>query len=477
MRPLGAPAGQLSAYIEVPFTTADERACRPDGVVQTSRAGRTWTVLIEVKTGAAELDRQQVETYLDVARENSFDAVLTISNQIAPAPGTHPVEVDRRKLKRVALHHLSWAEVLNVAVQQRVHRGVSDPDQAWILGELIRYLEYRGSGALDMTDMGAAWVGVRDALAAGTLRATDKGLPQVVARWEQLLRFAAIRLDRELGAGVHVNLSGKEKADPSLRIAEQSKLLVNEGQLSGSIKIPNAVGPIGVVADLRSGRISVHLDLDAPGHPRSATRVKWLVRQLNDASDALRIDSYAANSKTSASAMLRNLRENPDLLIEDSSRALRSFRVAATSPIGAKRNAFVDSVLGSIDGFYATVVQQIKPWTAKAPQLPKGGLSAAEEAGLDITPPPDEEASPGAMDLEAETFQAEAAQQGANDAANPELVTSIAQTGGEELVDWSAFEGGAPSWPQAAVPPQRLAQLDDPRNGLDSVSGYSTSEA
>jgi hypothetical protein len=82
----------------------------------------------------------------------------------------HPVEVDRRKLRKVALHHLSWAEVLTIAVQQRVHRGVSDPDQAWILGALIRYLEYRGSGALDFSDLGANWVGVREAMAAaGTL--------------------------------------------------------------------------------------------------------------------------------------------------------------------------------------------------------------------------------------------------------------------------------------------------------------------
>jgi hypothetical protein len=111
------------------------------------------------------------------------------------------VEVDRRKLKKVALHHLSWAEVLTIAVQQRVHRGVSDPDQAWILGELIRYLEYRGSGALDFSDMGGNWVGVREAMAAGTLRSNDKGLADVLSRWEQLLRFAALRLGRELGAG------------------------------------------------------------------------------------------------------------------------------------------------------------------------------------------------------------------------------------------------------------------------------------
>ena len=52
-----------------------------------------------------------------MAREQGFDVVLTISNQMAPSPGVHPVEVDRRKLRKVALHHLSWAEILTVAVK------------------------------------------------------------------------------------------------------------------------------------------------------------------------------------------------------------------------------------------------------------------------------------------------------------------------------------------------------------------------
>ena len=92
--------------------------------------------------------REQLECYLDVAREQGFDAVITISNEIAPTPGAHPTAVDKRKLKKVALHHLSWTQVLTEAVMQKEHRGVADPDQAWILGELIRYLEHPRSGAM-----------------------------------------------------------------------------------------------------------------------------------------------------------------------------------------------------------------------------------------------------------------------------------------------------------------------------------------
>ena len=196
LRPLGAPAGNLESFIEVPFVLADERTVFPDGVLHVSRGRTSWTALVEVNTGSADLQQDQVENYLDVARDAGLDAVLTISNQMAPAPGIHPVQVDKRKLRRVALHHLSWAEVLTCAVRTRVHRGVDDPDQAWILGELIRYLEHPRSGALDFDDMSKAWVPVRDASIAGTLRSTDKGVTEVASRWDQLLRFGALRLGR-----------------------------------------------------------------------------------------------------------------------------------------------------------------------------------------------------------------------------------------------------------------------------------------
>lgn len=401
-KPLGAPAAQLDTYIEVPYKAGD-RTIYPDGVIEARRGSRTWAALVEVKTGSSEIEKNQLDSYLDVARENDVDAVITISNQMAPAPGVHPVDVDKRKLRRVALHHISWAEVLTIAVQQRVHRGVADPDQAWILGELIRYLEHPRSGALDFSDMGASWVPVREALAAGTLRANHKGLPDVVSRWEQLLRFAALRLGRELGAEVQVQVSRSEMADPSLRIASQTESLLSAGNLSGSLRIPGAIAPIDVLADLRAGRVTVSASIDAPREGRPVTRVNWLTRQLREAPDNLRIDTFSAGVRSSTSELLRVAIETPARLIADPKRDVRLFRVAATSPMGTKRGAgrggFIDSVLAAIDGFYGTVIQELRPWSGKAPQLPRSGRSAAEEAGIDIEPPAKDLAEAAAPEL------------------------------------------------------------------------------
>ncbi|GAH61516.1 unnamed protein product [marine sediment metagenome] len=147
----------MQAYIEVQFEL-DGHKVQPDGLIQISRGKRSWTALIEVKTGSNELNCEQIETYLDLAKEQCFDCLITISNQIARIPGQHPVDVDKRKLKKVAFHHLSWSRVLTEAVLQKSHRGVADPDQAWILGELIRYLEHPNAGSVDFSDMGEHWV-------------------------------------------------------------------------------------------------------------------------------------------------------------------------------------------------------------------------------------------------------------------------------------------------------------------------------
>jgi hypothetical protein len=240
--------------------------------------------------------------------------------------------------------------------------------------------------------MGAAWVPVREAVAMGTLRSNDKGLPEVVSRWEQLLRFAALRLGRELGAEVQVALSRKEAADPSVRFTSQAQSLVSTSALSGTLRIPDAAAPLDIAADLRSGRVTVSIDVDAPREGRAATRINWLVRQLKDAPGGLRIDAFTINARTSTSELLKDVRENPALLIDDPKKDFRMFRIAAASPMGTKRGTgrggFIDSVLAAVDGFYEAVAQQITPWTAKAPQLPKGGRTAAEEAGIDLEPPP-----------------------------------------------------------------------------------------
>jgi hypothetical protein len=359
--PLGAPSGQLETFIEVPFDLAGKRIF-PDGLIRVRRGSKSWTALVEVKTGTNELATQQLENYLDVARENGFDALITISNELPPSPGVHPTAVDGRKLRKVAIYHWSWTEVLTQAVMQKEYRGVADPEQAWILGELVRYLEHPKSGAMSFEDMGPQWVPVRDAVQASTLRASDKAALDVASSFDALIRFAALRLGRRLGAEVTPVLTRAEVANPASRLAALSSGLVKTGVFAAALRIPNAVSDLTIVVDMRSSKITCSFDIDAPREGRSTTRINWLLRQLKDSHGALRIEAHFARDRADAAELLRDVRENPAKLA-----------IAHVSNAGSKRSTgrggFIDSVLDAVDASYEEIGQRLKAWAATPPRL------------------------------------------------------------------------------------------------------------
>lgn len=385
-QPLGAPAGQLATYIEVPFQLGDKKVF-PDGLLRAKWGQREWTALVEVKTGTNVLVAEQLENYLDVAREHGFDALITISNEIPPAAGVHPTTVDKRKLKKVSLHHWSWSEVLTHAVMQKEFRGVADPDQAWILGELIRYLEHPKSGALSFDDMGANWVPVREAVTAGTLRKTDTIAIDVASRFDALVRFACLKLGRQLGAEVTPVMSRTLANDPAARTSALVESLVASGTLAASIRIPNAVAPLEILADLRSNRITCHFDLEAPKEGKPTTRVNWALRQLREAPDSVRVEAFVKGQRAGTAELLRDLRGDPTKLVHDAKKEIRLFRIAQSHPLGTKRSgirgSFIDSMLHAIDTTYGDVGQKLKAWSATPPRL-RSALEVEVEPNIDV---------------------------------------------------------------------------------------------
>lgn len=382
---LGGPTGTIECYQEVSFKLGD-RTVVPDGViVAAGRGGRVWTALLETKTGSNALRPGQVEAYVDVAVSRGFDAVVTLSNEIAVIGGDHPAAVDRKRLKKVALHHLSWAEVLHEARMQAVHRGVEDRHQAWILHELIRYLEHPKSGAATFDDMGPAWVHVREAVRSGTLRPANAKIADVVSSWDRLTQHLAMRLTSELGVPAWVVVSRALSADAAARQKEAISTVLKDGTLQAHLRVQRAAGVLHVVADLKTNKVRVSVDLDAPREGGASRRVNWLLRQLNSAPDDLFVEILCSKKDQAAAEHLKNVREDNAALVPVSAADVRSFRLSKSFPMGQKRNGlqggFVSSVNAAVDRFYYDVVQGIKPWVKPAAKLP---AAVAEEAAETI---------------------------------------------------------------------------------------------
>ena len=366
----GGPAGSIETYLEVPFTL-DERTSIPDGVIRVARAGRIWTALLEVKTGSSPLRQEQVERYLDLARQQGYDAVITLSNDLAPVGGMHPIAVDGRKLRNVALHHISWSEVLHEAQMQLAHRGVEDRLQAWLLAELIRYLEHPRSGAAGFDDMGMAWVPIREAVAANTLRVADRKISAVTTSWEKLVRHLSLQMTSQLGVTVSPVVPRKLARDHPARAQAAAAELAASGTLSATLRIPGAAGPMSVVADLRTAQIRTSVEVVAPRGGGGPRRINWMVRQLADAPDALTVEVLFARREQTSCELLKDVRANPAALLPDPTAEVRAFRLTSSLPMGTKRNglrkAFVPSVNDAVEAFYARVVQSLRPVPPKIP--------------------------------------------------------------------------------------------------------------
>jgi hypothetical protein len=374
LREVGAPAGRLSAYTEVTFDDGDSGQIRPDGVVQMTRGSKRWSAVIEVKTGRNRLGREQVESYVRLANREGIDAVITLSNTFVAPSAPHPVALRASVLKKVNLFHWSWTHVLTTAVILRDRHGVSDPEQAWILDELIRYLEDERSGALDFEGLGPSWVAVRDAARTGTLRPGDNGLDEIANRWDQFLRSLCLHLGRDLGADVEMVVGREHLRDPVKRSRDMSATLGTEYLLQGVLRVPDAAGDIQVEADLRSRRITASIDIEPPSTGQPATRINWLVKQLKTAPDEVQVGAKFRRRR-STSELLAAARGNPKHLLnpKDSKESPRWVTAALARDMGIKggrgRGSFVSAMEDLVRDFYHDVVQDLKTYVKPAPRI------------------------------------------------------------------------------------------------------------
>lgn len=367
---MGAPAGAFEGYIEVQYEAGDSKVI-PDAVLKVSRGSKQWTGLLEVKTGSGKLRKDQLESYLDIARRKKYDVVVSLSNDIPAGPGELPVQVDRRKLTKVALRHLSWAEVAHEARMLLSHGGIDDPLQSWILAEFLRFLDHPRSGAAEFVDMGRHWVTVRDAVTAGTLRAGDQKALAVADTWVSLSRHLALRLTAELGVEVKHVLARKHRADPAARAAAVAERLATDGSFEAVLRIPDTAGDLTVIADVRTNKVRCRTTIAAPDEGTPARRVSWLTKQLTDAPSRLQIEAVFAERGNETCELLDTVRANPRSLTDGRTASIVSFTLEHTFPMGNKRSgtaaSFITSVTSATDSFYGTVVQPLREWVPAAP--------------------------------------------------------------------------------------------------------------
>ena len=235
-----------------------------------------------------------------------YDAVVTISHQVATTPGVHPSRWTGARPARSTCVHLSWSRIHTEAKIQHANHEVSDPDQAWLLTEFIRYIEDPKAGALDFEDMGPSWASVRNGRGQQTLRANDPETLAVVARFDQLIAFCGMELSRRPGrpclpAPLQGRARGPGQRDSGLRRRVSPKTVSSPARLL----VPNAAVPVEITVDLRANRIDVQATIASadrpsclrPGSPGCSTSSKLLLPTLQIVANVARMKSPGRSSR------------------------------------------------------------------------------------------------------------------------------------------------------------------------------------
>lgn len=359
----GAPAGRMETFTEVSLPHGDTPR-RPDGVIRVERAGKLWTALVETKTNGNALKPEQVQAYADIAARRGYEAVITLSNDVA-LEGSPLVDVktDGRRKHKVALWHLSWAEVAHQAQMLLRHEGVGNAAHAWLLQELLHYLQHDNSGCHGFQNMGAAWVPVRRGIDEETLCQGDPRLLEVVESWERLIRQVCLGLGGELGHKVLPVRRARRGSDPEARRAAMADRLCTEGKLHAELRIEGTPGVLAITADLRTGKLRTSFDVPAPEQGYPLTWAKRLIRMLAEAPADLHVETLVEGGAGGPRGTLERLRPEPGDMLPKNNAPITGFRLSLFKGMGNSRgkteSGFIRSVDDAVHRFHASVIASL----------------------------------------------------------------------------------------------------------------------
>ena len=338
----------MSSFCEVPF----ELAGREEGPRRWRNPSGTRETHLDAprrsqdRQGRALSRRNSRSLSGRVAKQEGFEGLLTISNQLVSVYGRHPIDVDGRRYRSVSLHHLSWVQnPCYCPESERSHRGRGlrsrvDPQRAHQVSPAravgCKILRRHGSRLESSGPHG---------LEGGDASARGRGREQTsLCVGNSLLQHISLSLAARLGGDVHPVLSRREAQDPSIRNdrAHQVGELATLGTLSRHvIAIPNTVAPIDRHCEPEDdGYVRSQSPWMLQKLGRSTTRLNWLLRPAEECTRLALVASMAALSDTSSGRLSVAWRwcaviRRPYSPVRN--RPPRSFTVAQTGKIGTKR--------------------------------------------------------------------------------------------------------------------------------------------
>ncbi len=367
---------KISCFTQVGLALPKDNKIRPDGFIRIEKGGKVWTALLEAKIGNAVLDRDQILAYIDLAKQNNVDAIITISNDFTTLPTHHPLQLGTREQKGIELYHWSWLNAVTQALLVQNKNELNNPTQQFVLEEFLRYFEHDSVGVKGFTQMNPEWKDVvQKILHEATLKKNSEEVINTISAWHQESRDLCLIMSRELGVPVKERIARKHVKDSAARIKDDADTLITNHELLCVLDIPDTASALYITANLRSRSISCEMRLEATQDPKTnKAQITWLVKQLTKTSDSLlRIRAWHRNVPQHEQATLGEIREEPQCLISDGKEKIlfSRFEVAMVRDLAGKfsgTKVFIQNLEEIAPRFYAEVGQHLRAWVKPAPK-------------------------------------------------------------------------------------------------------------
>ena len=371
--------GKIYVFTEIIFSEFSD--LRIDGLLIIVKNGIIRDAAIfEMKNGANEINKEQIENYLKIAKAYSIPRLITVSNQFVSEPTQFPVNI--KASKNLELYHFSWSYLLTLGhiLLFNNDTNIADEDQVEIMKEVINYLEYEKSGIYGFNQMKKGWSSIVEKINSGaSLKQNDPDLEDTVISWQQEEKDMALILSKNLGVLVN---SGKVKYKGNLktRLDDDKKKIISNKFLTSTLRVKGAVSDIKIKALFEKRIIEMSVTLKAPQDKTIRGQLGWIKRQIDICNkknektfqkikNEILIEIIIRNSNKSERISLIDI---DNIYAEIKNKEIKEFKILFIKDFGkqfASRIKFVEIIERMIVDFYSGIVQFLSKWEKHAPKM------------------------------------------------------------------------------------------------------------
>lgn len=283
---VGYKGGKTSIYksfMEPSFDLLNAPSVRPDGLITCKRGQKEWTTLVEAKSEKNKIRPEQIESYATLGRMLDVDAIITISNEFAASSAELPYTIQKAKRKGREIFHWSWSGIASEMTMFLETNTKLHSAEKIILSEAIRFFSTKDCGVTTFDQMSPSWKDfVNSANTVIGFNSATQGVAEIVRDWHQERRDLAIKLNEQVGGGVAIKFSNKERDDASERRKATREQLTKDYKLTVVYAINGTKSVLEVISDLRACSQTYVFRFEPPSEKKIRALSTWLAKNLSE---------------------------------------------------------------------------------------------------------------------------------------------------------------------------------------------------